>query len=709
MQTTLNINKITIILTMFIVQTAPCKGSWEFIYPTTPEASFNDVYWTGERLFAVGEHGTIITSTDGIQWSSVNSGTDYPLTSITGNGKILVAVGDTGMIITSVDGKNWVRRNAFRMNMLYDVIWTGTEFVISGNLSCILTSSDGITWAAHNVYPITGNFHSVAWNGFKIAAVESTYTTLSTSTDLDNWEQKDLGGYQGLIHIAWLNNSFIAVGGDYYYRSSGSYYKPRIDMTINDSTWTSRSLTFTGVLNDVCWTGSNYVSVGWDNKSGQDHPVSLVATSSDGVVWTAQKYIGTVRLSGVTWTGKFLVAVGWNGCIIRSTDEGVTWEHPTSLTLNGLSDIVWGINTFVAIGDSGTIVSSNDGRDWVQRHSGTKFGLRSITYGKNRFVAVGDSGTIAVSLDGISWMVSRPMIYRNLASISWGGKPGNEKYVACGGNNYLLSLGFPIYFSSDGITWDSSFVDAKKYMPNVVTAIDERFIAFKSMISCNSDDGVSWNCKSEPEHINCICYDGRQYYRSIGIPNTSFQRSTDGLVWSTFLSTGQYNFYDINYGNNNFVAVGFLRNNVDFQNYRSGLAIADGSGNTWKLETIDAAPELSAAAWGNGKCVAVGLQGTIMLYEAPSVNISSQKTNLSKNNFSFSISNKYCNYNIDKDAKVKISLYDILGRFVCTLINENQTAGKHKISLPNSIVHGRYILEFKSDTYVQKKSIVILR
>ncbi len=52
-----------------------------------------------------------------------------------------------------------------------------------------------------------------------------------------------------------------------------------------------------------------------------------------------------------------------------------------------------GADQFVAVGGPGTILTSADGIDWVQRDLGTTNNLSAVGYANGRFVAVGSAYT----------------------------------------------------------------------------------------------------------------------------------------------------------------------------------------------------------------------------------------------------------------------------------------------------------------------------
>jgi hypothetical protein len=72
-----------------------------------------------------GEIGTqtILTSSDGISWTSRTSGTTNYLIGVTYANSTFVAVGYYGSIVTSSDGISWTSRTSGTINDLYGVTY----------------------------------------------------------------------------------------------------------------------------------------------------------------------------------------------------------------------------------------------------------------------------------------------------------------------------------------------------------------------------------------------------------------------------------------------------------------------------------------------------------------------------------------------------------------------------------------------------------
>lgn len=103
----------------------------------------------GGVTVAAGTGGTILTSSDGINWAHVNSGTSEWLLGVAYGVGRFVIVGDHGSILTSVDGQNWSRVSTTGTNQrLNNVIFGDALFVAVGEEGAIVTSVDGLTWMA---------------------------------------------------------------------------------------------------------------------------------------------------------------------------------------------------------------------------------------------------------------------------------------------------------------------------------------------------------------------------------------------------------------------------------------------------------------------------------------------------------------------------------------------------------------------------------
>ena len=79
---------------------------------------------TKVMFVTVGQSGTILTSSDGISWTSRTSGTTNTLYGITYGNSTFVTVGVSGTILTSSDGVTWTSRTSGTSENLIGVTYS---------------------------------------------------------------------------------------------------------------------------------------------------------------------------------------------------------------------------------------------------------------------------------------------------------------------------------------------------------------------------------------------------------------------------------------------------------------------------------------------------------------------------------------------------------------------------------------------------------
>ena len=318
---------------LLTIATAPPGVSWAYLTTSPPVActacsagqiALTSIVWSGTQFVAVALSGAVVTSPDGLTWTTRVAGTSYgvtsygPLFSVTWAPELsrFVAVGG-GNIMTSPDGITWTvnTSGAISTAFLRGMVWTGKQFVAVGNVASsatqvIMTSPDGLGWSS-STSPSSGALRGVAWSGTVLVAVGDV--TL-VSTDGYNWalEADATTRWNG---IAWSGNQFVEVGD--VAGSSG-----KIRTSADGFTWTDRTVT-SPPLYGVAWTGMQFVAMGGTGGQpayglgGMFGNPGWLSTSTDGVTWTPRSisaagttYNTTYTIYDVAWSGTRLVAVG---------------------------------------------------------------------------------------------------------------------------------------------------------------------------------------------------------------------------------------------------------------------------------------------------------------------------------------------------------------------------------------------------------------
>ena len=208
-------------------------------------SNLNAITHYGTTFVAVGDAGTVVTTTDGITW------TVHPITTVTTSnlngithGSYYVAVGDNGTILTSVDANSWTSHtvtNAAVTSNLRKVAYFGSIIVAVGDGGAIVTSKDnGVTWYSSSTSPTANNLVGIA-----VEPLAYDYTNTALMPD----------AWLGVIPTA----QFVVMDnlGNVYRSVTGT------DPNANGLTWDPTSIA-TGIANanGLVSSGFGYVAVG---------------------------------------------------------------------------------------------------------------------------------------------------------------------------------------------------------------------------------------------------------------------------------------------------------------------------------------------------------------------------------------------------------------------------------------------------------------
>lgn len=416
------------------------SSTWTRLPAPTVE-NFSGVSWVDDRFYAVGTNSLIMTSLDGVEWSTVAvDGVTGELYSVAYNGKsgadaryvitgyntvltagedlnwteiasppagffeevvwggdpvnMFVAVGDDNSIYTSPNGENWTRRFVINDDdtgqlTLKDVVWTGTRFVVVGAQGTTIVSDNGLDW---QIVTSGAHFNGLVYIGSEFLAL-GNYGRTAASTNGDSWEYRYLGADYYHIHdLATNGSNYVAVGQTYSLVSD--------DLT----TWNSQWMGATTEVDAIVWDGSKYLRAG-DGILSWDGVTYITGTTDIDWQWS---YFGNT-FNDLHWDGNRFVAVGFNGVITSSLDatDG-SWTDQNSTTTNVLYAVAKNDKRYVVVGAYGTILTSDDNAStWTVRDSGSSDSIYGVTWTGSQFVAVGYYGLILTSDDGVDWTKTR--------------------------------------------------------------------------------------------------------------------------------------------------------------------------------------------------------------------------------------------------------------------------------------------------------------
>ncbi len=366
------VNQALANVTFYPVKDSTQSGTitWQQTYKnsqTNPQYNHRSVAWSGSIYVTVGDTGTILSSTDGVTWTTRNVDGAYGLTKVIYASGLFIAVGTTGKILTSPDGITWTSRTSGVSITLNDVVYNGSIVVAVGEFGTILSSADAVTWTKRK---------------------DDTSTGFSSSLRKVIWQT---GG---------TLNRFIVVGTGFGASAAAIYN------STNGTTWTAR--VNTGTYTDVAFYNDNLIAVG--NGSG------VLISSNGGDTWTTRTLTSDSNKRVLFNNDGTLAVIVSDARFYRSTDNGVNWTEVYSgpgINYSGsFNSIARNASRFVIIGNDFQIRTSTDGILWRLISLGAlSHSIQQVIWTGTAFIAVGTSGYIATSTNGTTWTLQN---YSNL-------------------------------------------------------------------------------------------------------------------------------------------------------------------------------------------------------------------------------------------------------------------------------------------------------
>jgi len=320
-------------------------------FGTNGFVAVGDTGYTLEYMYP----GVVFTSTNGTSWFELpNSTSENRLYGCTYGNGLYVLVGDAGTIVVSSNLVNWTEITSYHRSAI-TAIACNTNLCIASALPIFreyssfadfttLVSSNGINWSVSTVnMPAMADLTS--GDGRFVGVSQNN---ICTTADGYNWQNN--GSFNNTFHgVRYANGQFIAVG------DNGSIFE-----SADGINWNNHSVATSGSFSGVAFGNELYVAAG-----------SVAATSPDGVAWSLCASNPPAVITRIVYGEGLFVATAYvgsyyypNGEILTSQD-GVNWQvqfTPQSISFSG---IAYSGGTFFAIGSAGTMFKSTDGTNWI--------------------------------------------------------------------------------------------------------------------------------------------------------------------------------------------------------------------------------------------------------------------------------------------------------------------------------------------------------
>ena len=437
----LNGNGFAVGLHGSILFTANNGSSWTLMDSVTPN-DLTSVY-IGQLQYAnaVGDFGTILQTTNGMDWNEMNSGTHYKLNGVasTPSASRTIAIGYKGIILkTEMGWEDWENVNSPTISTLYAIDFATDQVgIIVGEDGTVLrTDNGGTSWSqlSSGLTPplldvhfpnestgyLVGNQGTImkttdagaTWNDVSDEQVENNLTSVYFGDELSGC----VVGANGIV-ITTLDGGTT---WEHYFTNDEvafltSYYQKVQNDTICDTivvagangmilktdscgvSWINTTHSSAYTLNDIVFPeNNNGYAIGGDPFN--DKPYML--RYSDSTSWQVHN-IDTIThyLTEIFFLNSDVGYVaGREGSIYKTSNKGISWS-PLESGVNEILYSIFFLNDLLgfAAGSNGTIIKTTSGdTTWSVLNTGTTNNLYSLylTSSDNGGFAVGESGTI---------------------------------------------------------------------------------------------------------------------------------------------------------------------------------------------------------------------------------------------------------------------------------------------------------------------------
>ncbi len=483
--------------------------------------------------------------------------------------------------------------------------------------------------------------------------------------------------------------------------------------------------------------------------------VYCMLTTSDSVVFVGGDY-GTLLRSpdnGSTWTsvmgngfwvdtvlslgqGLGYIFAGANGAgsMFRSSDQGLNWNpansgFPPAAQVNAFAFTFTDTNLYVAT-NYGIYSSADSGGSWKidtiglglnQLYSGQGDGLAGIVAaGSKLFTIKWQGGSVySTSTDSISWkQISSDFYHTGLA-------------ITAVDTNIFIATQDGIYLYGGGATWlprsnglfisDTSRIDwciftksGTSLFANILTSS-----IYTRGIYVTNDLGQSWTKLDDSAFagtsINAIT--ANKEYLFASAENSSWRMQLSGITpvelisftaavdankitlsWKTATEVNNYGFeIQRSNDNKNFVPVGFVKGSGTTAEPHTYSYVDNIRGNFYyRLKQVD-----FNGAFEYSSVVEVStLPETYLLFQNY------------PNPFNPSTKIKFVIPPVTsgKSSFVNLKVYDVLGREVATLVNEEKHPGSYEIEFNgSSLSSGIYFYRLSASNFTQTKKLILMK
>jgi photosystem II stability/assembly factor-like uncharacterized protein len=708
---------VTFILISFLLSTSYSQSGWFWQNPL-PQGNILECvqYLPGGIAYSVGRVGIVLKSTnDGLNWTILNYPSRQNLKCVfflnpnTGWVSGYPKGSDKNVYYTSDGGNIWVSRFVKDTVMAVDCVKfiNGSTGFAGGDYELYKTTNGGINWTL--CYSTNTFFSSIFFIDSQtvyasVCSGQYNGKIVKTTNGGSSWQAVSFG--YPIYHVYFLNSQTgFAVGTLNVLRTMNGgiswdvvYTVPQYSILMSIAKSNSMSIF-------VCGGGAEYADG------------IVIKSTNGGSVWGSIALGRNLRLNSISFVDNLsgLTAGVW-GTIFKTSDGGSDWNRISYGNLNNLNSICFlNSSTGCAVGDSGVIVrTTNAGNNWYMMNNPGSLDLYAVKFtGSQTGYAAGaiSSGGIIYKTTsaGQNWFLLSSGEFAGVAAMSW--INDNSGYAACGNGQVIKT-------TNGGINWTAFSTGLTSIQSICFTDINTGYIVKGSpqtgSVSKTTNGGLNWFSLSP--------HGSRIYFTN---PATGYLTDDFG-VYKTINSGQSWNYVSIPSNIYTFKSIDFINENTGFICGMLGVLYkTTNSGQSW-LEQFSGTKNYLFAidCIDENTSYIAGEFGTILKTTTGGEPMSI-KPILSEVPNHFSLSQNYPNpfnpitkikFDIppSKGARgminTKLIIYDVLGREIAVLVNEQLSSGTYEVVWDGSEYPSEvYFYKLITNEFSETKKMVLIK
>jgi len=728
--TSLSIIAIQISVAQWVQTNGPSGGQVDCFASYTAPSGNGATY-----IFAGTGAGGVLLSTDmGVSWRAVNNGLPYvetiralaisPVLGIEGDATVYAGTEYHGIFRSTDNGSTWNAVTSFFSGELnaFAAFPASNEsgvniFAGTGGGGVFLSTNNGLSWTPVNTGLTDTYVNALAVNGTNLFAATGSGVFLSTNNGT-SWTAVNTG------FTNWLDSSVVALvvsGSHIIAGTEGGVF----GSTDNGTSWREsdngmrpsiiRSLAGRGT-NVLAGTSSNGVFLSTNNGASWNAiSTGLPVAIAPAYYWDLNA-VAIIPTSDGVGIATFLAAPAGGQGVCRSTDNGTNWTatvFPNStvgaLAVTSSSEAA-GSRSLLAGTGLGVFRSTDDGASWISSTGIPAISTTCFAVLGTEVIAGTEGNGIYRSTDqGTSWTELRSAqvsdvyrrIVRGLAVIPNGAGDTNVIAAIYEG---IVGVGFSmILLSTDnGQTW--SVTDSPGALS--LGADGTNVFAGFNGIFLSTDCGTHWNrVDSVMNNVKCFASIGTNLFA--GTLSGVFRSSDKGTSWTAAGLT-----------NETVGALAIWGKNL-FAGCENSVFCSTDNGASWTYaNTGSANPRVESFAV-SGPDIFVGTSGNGVWKRPLSEMVTGVVERITEVPSEFKLAQNYPNpfnpsttikFHMPKQSRVTLKIFDLLGREVASLVNENEQAGIHTVEWDASrLASGVYFYTITAGSCRETKRMILMK